>query len=250
MAYEEDIEDRKRFLQLDNETTSTMQGVQGLIEDAIDDALDKFYAHLLQEPELKKLFADEAVIKRARNAQRKHWMETLFSENPGKAQFDRAEQIGQAHMRVGLTPSWYISSYCFMLNQFVGLIADRFKDDAKALGQVIQALNKVVFIDMDFVIDAYLDAKDRSIRETLIRATRFTEDVDRLNQDLASDVQGLRARAKAEGSEGTIQGSLDELASHVKKMDERLKQLQFGDKLYSPLGREVGFLERIKTLFR
>jgi len=249
MAYEEDIEERKRFLLLDDAATSTMQGVQSQIKDAIDASLDKFYAHILQEPELKKLFPDEGTIKKARNGQRDHWLETLFSANPGKAQFDRAEQIGKAHMRVGLTPSWYMSGYCFMLNQFVEIIADQ-QSDAKVLGRIIQALNKMVFIDMHFVVDAYLDAKDQRICDTLIRATQFTEDVERLNQELASDVQGLRAKAEAGDGAGNIRDGLDELTHHVKKMDERLKQLQFGDKLYSPLGREESFLDRIKAFFR
>ncbi|MDX8411621.1 MAG: protoglobin domain-containing protein [Mariprofundaceae bacterium] len=310
MAYEEVIEERIRFLQIDRSTASTMQQAQNLIEDAIDDSLDKFYAHILQEPTLKTLFSDEDAVKSARSAQKHHWLKTLFTENLGKSQFDQAERIGQAHMRIGLTPSWYMSGYCFMLNQFVEIIADHYKNDAKGLSQVIQALNKMVFLDMHFVIDSYLDAKDRCMREMLLRATRFTEDVEGLNQELATTVQDLQARTKelvtrdetlkeqasqmhdvlrhasttgVEFSESSaddhsaplanpqLEKALDrittlvdevgtagsstqpvlecsgQLSAQVKKMDERLKQLQFGDKLYSPLGKEESFLARVKV---
>jgi FtsZ-binding cell division protein ZapB len=295
MAYEEDVEERIRFLQLDDATTSTMQSVQSLIEDGIDESLGKFYAHILQEPTLKKLFSDKEAIASARSAQKRHWLKTLFTANPGKAQFDQAEQIGLAHMRIGLSPSWYMSGYCFMLNQFVGLIADRYQGDAKGLSQIIQALNKLVFIDMHFVIDAYLEAKNRSMVETLLRVTRFTEDVEGLNQGLASAVQDLQtslealiardkalkeravqiqdmlSQASTPAANPQIKQALDSIASlvdeidaagsgaqkafdssgeltaQIKKMDERLKQLQFSDKLYSPLGKDAGLRSRVKA---
>lgn len=255
MAYEDDIEERIRFLQIDDITSTTMQSIQSLIEAGIDDSMDKFYAHILQEPKLRKLFSDTETIDRARKSQKAHWLETLFTAKPGKAQFDKAEQIGLAHMRIGLTPSWYMSGYCFMLNQFVDLISDRYHDDSKSLGQIIKALNKLVFIDMHFVIDAYLEAKNRRIIETLHRATRFTEDVEGLNKGLANSAQDLQTSLEVLVSESDTAGnsaqktfeSLDEVTTQIKKMDERLEQLQFVDKLYTPRGKDGVFKASVKA---
>lgn len=198
-------------------------------------------------------------------------------------------------MRIGLTPSWYMSGYCFMLNLFIGLISDRYHEDAKSLSQIIQALNKLAFIDMHFVIDTYLEAKNSRIIKTLIRATSFTEDVESLNQGLDNAAQDLQtsleplvardvtlreqadqikdvlSQASTPVANPQINQALDsitslvdeidtsgssaqttierlgELMTQIKKMDERLKQLQFGDKLYSPWGKKVGFQDSIKA---
>lgn len=269
------VDERLRFLQIDESTGAAMQEVQEVIEDALDDLLDRFYAHILQEPKLKVLFPDPEAVDAARNAQKRHWLETLFVENPGPSQFDRAKRIGEAHVCVGLTPSWYMSGYCFMLNQFVDLLANRFEDDAKTLNHVVQALNKLVFLDMNFVIDSYLEAKNRTMRKILSRATRFTEDVERLNNELAGSVRDLQEQAEpllanddtlkeqltrafesistliedsntAHHNKQQVLESFGDLTEKVEELDARLKQLMFGDRLWSRPDIDDSFTERVR----
>ncbi|MGB3051376.1 MAG: protoglobin domain-containing protein, partial [Polyangiales bacterium] len=142
-----------------------------------------------------------------------HWLNTLFSKNLGKAQFDRAEQIGLAHVRVGLTPSWYMGGYCYMLNRFIDLAAQHCQSDPKNLTEIVQALNKSVFLDMSFVIDSYLETKDSVTKEMLQRASRFGEDVQRLNDDFARAAGDLQTRAEP-------------LATSARLLEERAIQAQ------------------------
>jgi len=191
MTYSKVIEERLRFLQFDESTTSTLREVQELFESAIDELLDNFYAHILKQPELERLFSDKETVKRARDAQKVHWLKTLFSRHLGKTQYENAERIGQAHVKIGLVPSWYLDAYCYMLNQFIDLLAERYENDSRTFSRIVQALNKAVFLDINFVIDSYIATKDRSIKEVLRRATHFTEDVKDLNEDLDSVTQEL-----------------------------------------------------------
>ncbi|MGB3050346.1 MAG: protoglobin domain-containing protein [Polyangiales bacterium] len=196
MTYISQIEERIQFLQVDESTLLALRQMQHLFEVSIDDLLEDFYAHILQRPELKSLFANQEVVARARSAQKSHWLNTLFSKNLGKAQFDRAEQIGLAHVRVGLTPSWYMGGYCYMLNRFIDLAAQHCQSDPKNLTKIVQALNKSVFLDMSFVIDSYLETKNSVTKEMLQRASRFGKDVQRLNDDFTDTAGDLQASAK------------------------------------------------------
>jgi len=245
------VEKRLDFLQIDEATVTTLRKEQVLFEGAIDDLLDKFYSHILQQPELKSLFSDDESVQRARNAQKRHWLETLFSMNPGKAQSDRAERIGQAHVRVGLTPGSYMGGYCFMLNQFVELVADRYKNDPSNFCRTIQALNKIVFMDMDFVIDSYLDTKDKVMRELLGRATQFTDDVKRLQQELASTAHDLETKTESFAGKGAnaqdVLQCSTKLSHQVGKLDSRLVQLETEDKLYICPMPSASLLTRIKA---
>jgi len=162
---------------------------------------------------LKSLFANQEAVARARSAQKGHWLNTLFSKNFGKAQFDRAEQIGLAHVRVGLTPSWYMGGYCYMLNRFIDLATQHCQDDLKSLTEIVQALNKSVFLDMSFVIDSYLETKDSVTKEMLQRASRFAEDVQRLNDDFSDTA-------------GDLQATAEPLATSARLLKERVVQVR------------------------
>ena len=196
MTYASQIEERIQFLQVDASTLLALRTMQRLFEGSIDGLLEDFYGHILRYPELKSMFADQEAVARARRAQKGHWLQTLFSKDLGKAQFDRAEQIGLAHVRVGLTPSWYMGGYCYMLNRFIDLATQHCEGDLENLTEIVQALNKSVFLDMSFVIDSYLATKDGVTKEMLQRASRFAEDVQRLTDGFSNTGADLHARAE------------------------------------------------------
>ena len=77
--------------------------------------------------------------------------------------------------------------------------------DRHDTGQVVEALCKAVFLDLDLVIHSYLEAKDRVIFDLLLHATRAIDDLVETNGDihLASD--------KIEESDGMLlQGAIDD----------------------------------------
>ena len=259
------IEQRLRFLKLDNDTVQTLQQVENLFDDSIDALLDRFYDHVMEQPELKSLFPDEESVERARNAQKWHWKEILFTKNFGETQLDQTKKVGQTHLQVRLEPSGYMSAYCFMLNEFIELISKQYKGDAKTFTAVVQALNKAVVLDMSFVIEAYFDAKNYTMKEVLRRATHFTEDVRHLVDDLTHTVQDLSTQAeslvpdsdKSEGersepAEDQTNASeflkyTDSLSEQVDRLNSRLSKLQFEDKLYIDQRRTISVFTRLKN---
>lgn len=236
MADQEQIQRQLRFLQIDQDTALTLQDLEQLFESSIDDILHSFYVHILKEPELAALFENEESVERARNAQKRHWLKTLFTMKFGKTQFDQAERIAKAHVGIGLIPSWYLAGYCFLLNHFIELFTKRYENDAAGLSRVIQALNKAIFLDINLVIESYLGAKDSLMRGILLRATHFTEDVKHLNDDLFSTTNDLHAKLESRaGSDSSAEEFLEysvQLSDQVEKLNSRVQQLQFGDKLY------------------
>ena len=263
MPHSEIIEQRLRFLKFDDNAVQTIKQVEGLFEDSIDDLLDRFYDHVLGQPELKSLFPDKESIQRARNAQKLHWQRILFSESFGETQFDQTKQVGQTHLRVRLEPIGYMSAYCFMLNEFIELIIKQSQGDTQTFTKIIQALNKAVVLDMSFVIESYFDAKNSSMKGILRRATCFTEDVKHLIDDLTDTTQNLTAQAeslaldqdKPENTSGNQTRTLEllkqanKLSEQVDQLNSRLDKLQFEDKLYIDERRTIGFFTRLKNLF-
>ncbi len=263
MPHNQMMEGRLRFLQIDDDTLAELRNAKRLLEPAMDRMLDRFYAHILSEQELKALFADQESIARARAAQKEHWLNTLFEGVYDNAYFEKAAQIGRAHARVGLSPNWYIGGYCQMLGQFIDLISAEYAESDKPTASIIQAVCKIVFLDMDVVIHCYLDAKDSSMREILRRATRFTADVTGLVKDLGTTSTQIntttgslsRAGNNPEGEAGiaaeieTLRAQAKQLHLQTAQLNERLEELQFGDRLYfADADRQSGVIAHLKSL--
>ena len=97
MPYQQLMEGRLRFLNIDQNTISELRDAKDILEPAMDDMLDNFYSHILEEPELKSLFSDKSEIDRARSAQKKHWLEAMFNGKYDNAYYEKTLQIGRAN---------------------------------------------------------------------------------------------------------------------------------------------------------
>ena len=275
MPHTQMMEERLRFLDIDGNAVAELRNAKDILESAMDEMLDRFYSHILREPDLRALFVDEDAIARARSGQKNHWLKTLFEGKYDSAYFEKAAQIGRAHARVGLTPNWYIGGYCQMLVQFIARISSEYSDRGEPATQIIQAVSKAIFLDIDLVIHCYLDAKDSSMRQVLRRATDFSADVTTLGDDLNAAATQIRATLETLSAEAvgqpetasTTAGTQSQVAGNAVQrinelraqaaqlsrltvqLDERLKELQFKDKLYiEDDTRESGTIARLKAL--
>lgn len=261
MPYTQMITERLRFLGIDPGTAREIRAAKKIIEPAIDGMLDRFYDHMLEQPDLRRIFIDRNTVDRARAGQKNHWLNSLFNGNYDNDFFERAQQIGRAHARVGLTLNWYIGGYCQMLGQFIELITDKSVEDKESTARILKSVCKAVFLDMDLVILCYLEAKDNTVRQVMRRATDFRADVaihsDALTKT-AAQIQGIakalptatrnypaadhdrdrsQASTREESSEWRNAGNelnalAEQLSQQTAQLDKRLNDLQAGDRLY------------------
>jgi hypothetical protein len=256
MPHTEMLEERLRLLNIDHDVLSELPKAKHILEPAMEKMLDRFYSYIHSEPDLLALFSDEGAITRARSAQKNHWL-TLFDGKYDKAFFEKSVRIGQAHARIGLTLDWYMAGYYQMFDQFIELISDNYSARDEPATQVIQAVSKVIFLDMDLVIHCYLDNKDSDMRHILRRATDFRADVWTFSDDLNAIATQIKATADTLSAEGDGQlgntsrtagrqseqvdankhinellAQAEQLSRQTTQLEDRLKQLPRSDKLY------------------
>ena len=104
------------FSRIDAATRDSLRAVWPLVDAAMPAILDKMYEHILARPELKSLFANADVIKGARERQHRHW-QRLFSGQYDQDYIASAHRIAVTHARIGLQPSFYISTYLLALEE-------------------------------------------------------------------------------------------------------------------------------------
>jgi len=241
-------EQRLRFLDIDQAVIENLRKAREILEPEFDRMLGEFYERISDEPQLRELFPDDDSMARARSAQKNYWLNSLLAGDFTSDHFDRAERIGRAHARVGLTPNWYIGGYSKMLGQFIQHILAQVSENRLDASPIVEALCKAVLLDLDLVIQSYLEAKDRVIFDLLLHATKAIDDLGETNGDirLASD--------KIEESAGVLlQGAIDDertaaldelldqvkvLSGYVQQLDARIDKLKSGERLYLQSGGE------------
>ncbi len=259
MPYTELIEDRLRFIEMNEHDIVELQQARQYIEPEIDGMLERFYEHILSYSEFEALFGDEESIRRARAAQKRHWLDELFGGRFKSSYFNKAEKIGRAHARIGLAPSWYIGSYSKMLNQFIDRICEEAEKEGRAACDTVKAVCKAVLLDVDLVTHCYLEAKNEAMRQVLRRATDFSKDVAEKRNGLSAASNTVESAAaelrnvEPESASHTEQlnellGNVDTLVEQSRAIENRIGELQFGDRLY--IEDEPSTLDKLRALLK
>ncbi|MEW5420732.1 protoglobin domain-containing protein [Amorphus sp. 3PC139-8] len=212
---------RFSFTKFDEAARAELRALKPLIEAALPDILDRFYADLARQPEANATFADEAMRRHARQKQLEHWTritDARFEDD----YLDSVRRIGLTHARLGLKPEWYFGGYAKLVSAMVqtvigasrgrgGLFGTR--NEAERLGRQVDALIKAALLDMDLCIS--------TIEET--RAQEKAAAAEKLALDFEREVAGIvgTLAAAAEELTATANGmsrTADETVSRTSTM--------------------------------
>lgn len=170
----EEIAQRKAFLEFADKDVTLLTDLHALLEDQSSFFVDDFYRHLLAFDETRQLIQDDATLTRLKQSQAMYFNQ-LTAGNYDKAYVQNRIRVGAAHQRVGLDPKWYLGAY----NKYLSLLLPKVWGtqevrDNKHL-QTTLALLKIIFLDMGIAIDTYIHADQEALRHK-------NEHLDALNQ--------------------------------------------------------------------
>ncbi len=133
--------------ELDLETRQLLAKFRPVVEARIDDVIAEFLQYVLAWPEMRLLTQSAEGIACLRREQGQHLL-NLFSCQFDEGYFARISRMGQAHEKAGLEPRWYLGAYGHMLKILVELAIEHCGDDAARLLATVNAINRLVEIDM------------------------------------------------------------------------------------------------------
>lgn len=195
-----DANARLGFLGIDSNCLNRLEEVGKHIPAEIDSILSDFYEKMLQSPDVARLFNGNSVH-HAKSAQRQHWLQNVFAGRFDEDYMQRVTRIGRAHERVGLEPRWYMGGYCYVLNRLVDLLASKNRFSPARMAELIKAVNKAVFLDMELAVSVYIDTSKETARSTVAtHAERFEGEVKGMVDLVASAATELRAVAEGMAS--------------------------------------------------
>ena len=189
---------RLAFLQIDDETRRTLREFRDVLAPRIDGMLDAFYNHIAGNPATASKFRNPEVMTHARKMQRLHWLDSVFAGNFDDRYLAQATEIGRTHQRIGLEPRWYTAGYCFTLNRVHALAVEAYRKKPEKLAQVIAAVNKAAFLDMDLATSVFIETNTQAIitRELGAKADAFERDVKGLVASVATSASQMEGAAR------------------------------------------------------
>ena len=183
------LAERLAFACIDEETCRDIRAVWPLVQPALPRLLDEFYAHVGSIPGFAK--AVEGQVPRLQAAQTKHWGR-LFSATFDSAYAESVRHVGRTHHRFGIEPRWYIAGYQFLLVRMSEEVVRSSRFRASRTARLLSALQKAVFIDMDFAIEVY---QAGVLNDQAARERHFDECFAAFSAEVAGVLGGVDGRA-------------------------------------------------------
>ena len=189
---------RLAFLRIDDETCRALREFREILDPRMDSLLEDFYGYVRANPAVADLFASPARMDHARAMQKRHWLDSVFAGNFDDRYFANVTEIGKIHQRIGLEPRWYTAGYCFVLNQVFAIAITAYRKKPEKLAQVLAAVNKAAYLDMDLATSVYIETNTAAIiaRELGTKADSFERDVQGVVSQVAAAATQMEASAR------------------------------------------------------
>jgi diguanylate cyclase len=171
-----EIEHRKRLFSFDHEDVKALQSVRPLVEDKIDELVEKFYEAQTSEPDIALLIGDADTLLRLRAAQRKYVL-GLFAGSYNLDYVNNRLRIGLVHKRIGVEPKLYLAAVQALRESLDQLLGEGLPDpDARA--RVSLAIDKLFMFDVALVFETYIRSLVAEIETSKDRSEQYARSLE------------------------------------------------------------------------
>jgi len=145
---------RLAFIDFSERDVECLHNLEGMLREKLDEITERFYQHLLDFAETRKVFKDEAMIQRLFEAQKGYLMQMVQGPYDA-AYFERRWRIGYIHNSIHVEPHWFIGAFQLYHRIIYQMILDHYRNDAQTVVDHILAFDKIMNLDMQLGIQSY-----------------------------------------------------------------------------------------------
>ncbi|MED3661671.1 globin-coupled sensor protein [Ureibacillus sp. FSL K6-8385] len=235
------------IIELTKKDLAVLRQIKPLIENFIPIMVDKFYKNISANPRLTELINRYSSFDRLKMKLRKH-LSDIFEGHIDKKYFENRNTIAIAHIRIGLTSKWYLSSFQSLISSFSEFIKEQ--DIPKEEGLLaINAFSKIINLEQQLVIDAYEKEQERirteneEVKQSLLASIQqIAEELNRMNKETTTSIQMISEQSQ-NISVSTAQG-LDFVADTEEKSNQGKTELSKQTSLMNTILNSVNLLEK------
>ena len=202
-------QDLADYFQYGDEERALLASLLPGLEKHAEALVDDFYLHLLSFPETRKVLRDPEVTRRLLGVQREYLL-SLAGPKIDDAYVAQRRRIGEVHARLGIEPRWVLGAYALYQSLLVPVVLDT-ATSPEAPRAILQALQRLLFLDASLAIDAYLEGHERDLerlnQQLAASGRRLARDLERTDSALRHTTERARA-AERLASIGTLVAGL------------------------------------------
>lgn len=208
----EHIHDIIKLVQLTKQDIEHLHLIDDMMEEHAAEIAKRHYEMVMDIPEIRDIFNSYTSYERYVPAITNYYRQLTKPEITIEYVQYR-KKIGEIHSRIKLTEEWFIGSYNRVTEYITPFIVERYKSNAHTLSNILMALNKIISFDTIIVLEAYKEANDFQLIDSINEAMEQITNIDEVG-NLLSVVDQTTVEAN-EVNEATIQlnQSVDEIAS-------------------------------------
>jgi rsbT co-antagonist protein RsbR len=168
---EEDLEQRKKYLEFGEEDEQRLRELSSLSQNNADMIIEAFYEHLLQFEEMKAFFPDSATLNRVKAKQKTYFIRLMKGDYDLNYVENRL-RVGAIHEQIELPVKSYLAMYNFYLRIAGKLIFEAGPNESDGAAAAFFSLMKLTFLDMSLAIETYINSRERTIKALQQEAIR------------------------------------------------------------------------------
>lgn len=171
-----EIEHRKHLFSFGIEDVRALQSARSLVEDHIDELVERFYEAQTSEPDIALLIGDADTLMRLRSAQRRYVL-GLFAGSYNLDYVNNRLRIGLVHKRIGVEPKLYLAAVQALRESLDNLLRDKLPDtDSRA--RVGLAIDKLFMFDIALVFETYIRSLVAEIETSKDRSDQYARSLE------------------------------------------------------------------------
>ncbi|MCB9879195.1 MAG: GGDEF domain-containing protein [Planctomycetes bacterium] len=175
--HEAEIANRKALLGLTAEDADRLRRYRHVVRAELEEIVAEFYAQQTSIEEIASIIGDRDTLLRLQAAQRRY-VEQLFSGQYDHEYVSNRLRIGLVHKRIGVPPKYYLSAVKTLRDVILRHLS-RHLSDAAELDATRDAIDKMLFFDMQLVFDTYLRSMLVELQVARDQAEHHARDLER-----------------------------------------------------------------------
>lgn len=212
-----DIAARKEFLEIDEKDGKNVLKLKNVADENFKNIIGDLYQFFISHEGSRRFFQSDKHVENIKKAQSDFFLKLLGGVYDEKYQESRLS-VGRTHERIGLEPEWYLGGYSKYINLVIPYIFSHFKNKGDDILPHLQSFIKLVFLDIGYAIDAYIEAGERE-------RDNITQSLSTLSDDLNDATLNLVASSTQQSATISEQASsLQEVTSTVAEVKQTSAQ--------------------------
>ncbi|RED48658.1 globin-coupled sensor protein [Aestuariispira insulae] len=229
---------------IDDEILASAKSFQPLLEKNIDAILERLTAYMMTVDGLRDVVRDSVQDKSYHRITKDHWL-SLFSGTINQSYFDATQERGRAQSQMGMRPRWLMRNYSFLQSELNSVAVAAFKYRPKRLAGILDAINRMVFLDLNVRLAVYFslaeesavmrrhedqkqmrDSFERSLRGQINQIADHVADIDPVSHSMAEIAENAGSRGEqAVSASEEISQNINSIASSVSQLSASIGEI-------------------------